>query len=94
MRTLLLTGAGAVLVLVPALAFHFYTVSDHDARVEVLEQENARLTEALGVRKLALEMERATRAELERQLAQVNDSLKKRQSEVEFFRAQADRKAR
>lgn len=88
MRVLASGAIGAVLACVVVLAVENLAGDDDRARIDTLEQENRRLGDELGVGRLALEMERATRAELERQLADMNEALKKRQSELVFLKSQ------
>lgn len=51
------------------------------------QAESRRAVEELSVARLALDVERATRLELERQLADINDQLKKRKAELEFLKS-------
>ncbi|AWI74882.1 hypothetical protein CEW83_06320 [Parazoarcus communis] len=78
---------GALLTFLICLVWYLDTDLAHGVKVQALEQDNQRLAEELSVGRLALEMERATRAELERQLAELNEALKKRQAELAFLKS-------
>ncbi|MDO9599927.1 MAG: hypothetical protein Q7J47_19610 [Azoarcus sp.] len=89
LRMALAACGGALLVLVVGGVWHINVSAESEARVALLEQENRRLVEELGVGRLALEMEKATSSGLERQLAEINDTLMKRQAELQFLKSQA-----
>lgn len=57
-------------------------------RAAELERENAALRAAVDRDRLALEMEKATRLELEKQLGELNDKLKALQAELVFYKSQ------
>lgn len=94
LRIALAACSGALLVLVVGAGWHFNASAASEARIAQLELENRRLVEELGVGRLALEMERATSSGLERQLAEINDTLMKRQAELQFLKSQATPKRR
>lgn len=70
---------------------YFETHFSPALRVAELERENAALREARDRDRLALEMEKATRAELEKQLGDINDEVKRLQAELVFYKAQGRR---
>lgn len=78
---------GALLTFLIGLVWYLDTDLAYGVKLQTLEEENQRLGEALSVGRLDLEMERSTRAELERQLVELNDSLKKRQAELAFLKS-------
>ncbi len=57
-------------------------------RVAELERANAALRDEVEKTRVALEMEKATRGELERQLVEQNEALKRLGTELEFYRTQ------
>lgn len=59
-------------------------------RADTLEKENVELRKSLESERMALEVEKATRAELEKQLSELNDEVKKLQTEVVFYKSQAE----
>lgn len=95
-RRWLLAGAGVVAL----LAFAAYSLSMQKVSRSLEQQladnqaESRRAVEELSVARLALDVERATRLELERQLADINDQLKKRKAEVEFLKSRGADTAR
>lgn len=89
LRLLAAAACGVILTLIAGGIWQFKVNAATEARLAQLEQDNSRLAEDLGVSRLALEMERATSSGLERQLAELNDALTKRQAELEFLRKQA-----
>lgn len=89
LRLVLAACGGALVALVAAGFWHAEDKSASEGRIAQLEQENRRLVEELGVGRLALEMERATSSGLERQLAELNEALMKRQAELEFLKSRA-----
>ncbi|AWI81262.1 MAG: hypothetical protein CVU19_06045 [Betaproteobacteria bacterium HGW-Betaproteobacteria-13] len=93
-RVILAALGGALLTFVLALVWYLDTDLAYGVKVQALEEENQRLGAALSVGRLDLEMERATRAELERQLVELNDSLKKRQAELAFLKSRTASKPR
>lgn len=86
LRMLAAAACGMVVTLIAGGIWQFKVNAETQARLTQLEQDNSRLAEELGVSRLALEMERATSSGLERQLAELNDALTKRQAELEFLR--------
>ena len=94
LRLILSVAAGVGVTLLLAYAWSLKVEREFGVRVEALEQENRRIADELSVGRLALEMERATRAELERQLADLNDTLKRRQAELEFLKSRPAGKVR
>lgn len=67
---------------------YFETHFSPALRVAELERENAALREGGDRDRLALEMEKATRAELEKQIGELNDEVKRLQAELVFYKAQ------
>lgn len=59
---------------------------DSASELERLRNENQSLTEQLGKLRLDTEVDRATRAELERQLNTLRDELKDTRKELEFLK--------
>ncbi len=55
---------------------------------ETLEKENLRLREDSERARLALEVEKATRDGLEKQISELNEQFNRLKSELEFFRSQ------
>lgn len=94
LRLIVSVAAGIGVTLVFAYAWSLKIERAFGERVEALEQENRRLGEELSVGRLALEMEQATRAELERQLTELNDKLKRREAELEFLQSRPADKSR
>lgn len=85
----LLAGAG-VLILLAFAAYGFFMQKASRSLEQQLadnQAESRRAVEELSVARLALDVERATRLELERQLADINDQLKKRKAELEFLKS-------
>lgn len=89
LRMLLAGFGGALAMLLIGGIWQFKVNAETEAKLAQLEVDNIRLAEELGVSRLALEMERATSSGLERQIAELNDALMKRQAELEFLRQQA-----
>lgn len=79
----------AVLAALGSVILH-YVEPQFGAAVKVAELEgvNASLREDAEQTRVALEMEKATRGELERQLAEQNEELKRMRTELEFYRTQ------
>ncbi|ANQ85329.1 hypothetical protein [Azoarcus olearius] len=89
LRQLFLVLGAVVLVTLAVLALNYFENHFSPARrVDQLERENATLREQGERDRLALEMEKATRAELEKQLGEVNDELKRLQAELVFYKSQ------
>lgn len=63
------------------------------ALVEGVQQENAALRADLSRARIELELERSTRAALERQVAELNEETSALKSRLEFFNAQSGRLA-
>lgn len=64
------------------------------AVVETVQRENATLRADLSRARIELELERSTRAALERQVAELNQETSALKSRLEFFNAQSGRPAR
>lgn len=64
------------------------------ALVEGVQRQNARLRADLSRALVELELERSTRAALERQVAELNEQTSELKSRLEFFNAQSGRQAR
>lgn len=60
-------------------------------QVAALERENARLRQAGEEARMALETERATRVELERQVSELGQRVHKLRAELGFLRAESDK---
>jgi Tfp pilus assembly protein PilO len=59
------------------------------ARLAELEAENRRLRAEADAARIELEMERATRAELKRQVVELNEQVSQLTHKLEFFNSQA-----
>jgi Tfp pilus assembly protein PilO len=59
------------------------------ARLAQLEAENVRLRAEADAARIELEMERATRAELKRQVGELNEQVSQLTHQLEFFNSQA-----
>jgi Tfp pilus assembly protein PilO len=59
------------------------------ARLTQLESENVRLRAEADAARIELEMERATRAELKRQVGELNEQVSQLSNQLEFFNSQA-----
>ncbi|HET7201944.1 MAG TPA: hypothetical protein VFI92_01120 [Steroidobacteraceae bacterium] len=64
------------------------------AVVEGVQRQNAELRADLSRARIELELERSTRAALERQVAELNEETSALKSRLEFFNAQSGRQAR
>ncbi len=83
---------GCVLLLIAALAGvgsqYLQAHREVMRRVGELEHENTRLREDADRAKLAMEVEKATRSQLEKQIAELNDQLDRIKGELGFFKSQ------
>ena len=80
-----------VLVLMVVFQSSMFAYFDTARQVMVLEKEKKVLTDTVAQRSLELEMEQATREELEKQVASLNEQLNKMKTELSFFKSQQAR---
>lgn len=85
---LLLVSFAAAAGLLAAGLHYFETHFSPARRVISLEEENTALKQVIDQGRVTLEMEKATRIELEKQLGDVNDELKRLQAELVFYKSQ------
>jgi hypothetical protein len=87
-RTMATAFAGIVIVLAAALGFANYLgAAVPFSRVGALEVENASLKSEVSRLRVELDIERATRAALDQQVAELNGQVGELSSQVEFYRA-------
>ncbi len=89
-RRVLTLGIALLLIAVLAGAGNRYFQAHLETmrRVGELEQENTRLSEDADRARLAMEVEKATRSQLEKQIAELNDQLNRLKGELGFFKSQ------
>ncbi len=90
-RVLLVLALGAALALAAGGVRFYLEYFESGSRVSELEQQNRELRVALDKARVELEVELATRNELERQLGQLNERLRQAEEELAFFRAATTR---
>lgn len=86
---LLAMTTGVVVVLAGAGVRYFVEHFAPSSRLVTLERENEELREALDKARFDLQVELATRAELERQLAAQSEALREVEEELAFIKAAA-----
>ncbi len=85
-------AAGAA-VAVTLILLQFGTGGSPFARAGALEVENASLRSELAQLRVEMDVERATRAALEEQVAELNSHVVEMTSQVEFYRARGNPRA-
>ena len=88
---LLVVGLAAILALAGGGVRYYLDYFERGPRLAELELENLELRSALDTARVELEVELATRNELERQLAGLNERLRAAEEELAFFRAATSR---